>query len=48
MGEARFNVESGTLNMIFIQCYLVFNVTMETFWMALLMNEYTNIVMDDG
>ena len=31
-----------------IQCNMVFNATMVTFWMSLVMNEWTNIVMDDG
>jgi hypothetical protein len=31
-----------------ILCHMVPNVTMVTFWMALLVNESTNIVIDNG
>ena len=31
-----------------LQCHVVFYVTMITFHMTLLMNKWTNIVMDDG
>ena len=31
-----------------ILCHMVFNVTMVTFWITLLMSKFTNIVMDDG
>ena len=30
-----------------IQCHVVFYVTMVTFGMTLLMNKFTNIIMDD-
>jgi hypothetical protein len=31
-----------------IECHTVFYVTMVTFWTTLLMNKWSNIVMDDG
>ena len=38
--------------MICLSCllysYTKFNVNMVTFWMTLLMNKFTNIVMNDG
>jgi hypothetical protein len=31
-----------------IKCHMVFYVTMVTFWMTLLMDNFTNTIMDDG
>ena len=31
----------------YIKCHMVINITMVTIWMILLMNKWTNIVMDD-
>ena len=31
-----------------ILCHMIFDVIIVTFWMTLLMNKFTEIVMDDG
>ena len=46
--KKKTNETKSILGWLQITLSMIFDVTMVTFWMPLLMSKFTNIVMDDG